>query len=259
MSDIELDRVATDELGGADSLEEQPQPQLAPADEIRALILEDQSRLGDAFRGLEQGLSAREISEHHNVATAGWVYNSQAVFNAAIEGQFSSSPSMIRSIASTLRSLAKAGRGVLSTEALALLTDRLREAERRVEEAQTSDESTESEEEEQLEREVSKATDRLLDIPGIYAFSYGWYIEHPAEDDRFLIKVGRAESVGRRIDDYRRGVRTHMPEPLALLRVYGSGERSTVEAERLFHRLLSTAGHDNPRRTPPQPPRRGRS
>ncbi|MFC5788601.1 GIY-YIG nuclease family protein [Agromyces tardus] len=250
MSEHELHQESADRLVDVFAPEDQSQSQpVAPVDEIRDLIREDQTRLGDAFRGLEQGLNPSELSELHNVATTGWVYNAQAVLSAAIDGQYSSSPSMIKSIASTLRSLTRAGRGVLSAEALALLTERLRDAERRVEQSQSSDEATESEEEENLEREVSKATDRLFDLPGIYAFSYGWYIEHPADDDRFLIKVGRAESVGRRIDDYRKGVRTHMPEPLALLRVYGSGERSTAEVERLFHRLLSTAGHDNPRRT----------
>ncbi|MCL1899516.1 MAG: GIY-YIG nuclease family protein [Promicromonosporaceae bacterium] len=84
--------------------------------------------------------------------------------------------------------------------------------------------------------------------PGIYAFSYGWYLEHPDDHDRYLVKVGRAGNVRNRLAEHRAGAKTHLPEPLALLRVYFVDDVSRVEAlEKSFHNLLTHAGHKNPR------------
>lgn len=106
--------------------------------------------------------------------------------------------------------------------------------------------------EEAVDSEILVVADRTANVPGIYALSYGWYLESPVDRVRgnTLIKVGRAYNVGRRIAEHRQAaIRTHMPEPLALVRVYSAHGRDLVEVEGMFHRLLSTAGHDNPRRT----------
>jgi hypothetical protein len=55
-------------------------------------------------------------------------------------------------------------------------------------------------------------------------------------------------NVAQRIRQHTSAARTHIPEPLALIRVYGTQDRAVDEIERAFHSLLHTAGHDNPRR-----------
>jgi hypothetical protein len=40
-----------------------------------------------------------------------------------------------------------------------------------------------------------------------------------------------------------------MPEPLVLIRAYATGDRDPAVVERRFHKLLETAGHENPRRS----------
>lgn len=218
---------------------------LAGDDEIRELIRSDPSRTGDVFRGLEAGLTAPQIAELHNVSTYGFVYNYQTRIEAALGDRVPSSRSLLAESAGAIRTLIKRGRGVLSADALALLQGRLTLIEERIRDLGEPGDALASE---LADQKVDEATLEFADLPGIYAFSYGWYIEHPTESGNFLIKVGRASSVGRRIAEFRSGVRTHMPEPLALLRVYTTASLNLERAEGLFHRLLSTAGHENPRR-----------
>ena len=245
-TEFDADLITQDEVNTEDAT---PQPgPLSPTDEIRELLRQDQTRLGDVFRGLEQGLTAQGIAERHNVATPGFVYSYSAYIQAAVEGRFSSSPSVLKQTASSLRTLVRRARGAISADAFSLLQGRLTQVEQAVDEV-TAPENVAAEE--ASENETLSVTDRVMNVPGIYAFSYGWYLESPLDPARgnTLIKVGKAEDVGRRINEHRNlAVRTHMPEPLALLRVYSAHGRNLTEVEQLFHRLLSTAGHDNPRR-----------
>lgn len=101
------------------------------------------------------------------------------------------------------------------------------------------------------ERSASATLSGLESVLGISAFSYGRYLESPIDPERgtTLIKVGRAADVGVRIRQYTADVRTHMPEPLALIRVYSARDRDLLEVERALHNLLATAGRANLRRT----------
>ncbi|TAM66467.1 MAG: GIY-YIG nuclease family protein [Microbacteriaceae bacterium] len=100
------------------------------------------------------------------------------------------------------------------------------------------------------EREAATTLASLEGIAGIYAFSYGWYLESPVDPQHgnTLIKVGESLNVAQHIREHTSKARAHMPEPLALIRVYSTGARAVTEVERAFHDLLRTAGHINPRR-----------
>ncbi|HAM26045.1 MAG TPA: hypothetical protein DCP11_04885 [Microbacteriaceae bacterium] len=222
---------------------------LAPREELQQFLTADQRRIGDVYRLTRAGLGAEEIAERLNVASPGFVYGYRYQIDAALDGRVSSSRTIQRSVRSALRSLLSRGRDTLSPEALHLLQGNLAAVERA---GELVDPACEAEAEVEEERSTTGVLERLTGVSGIYAFSYGWYLESrldPAGENT-LIKVGRVGDVAARIRQYASGVRTHMPEPLALIRVYSAADRDLAEVERSFHLLLSTAGHANPRRMP---------
>lgn len=156
---------------------------------------------------------------------------------------------MLKAVASALNGLVKRGRGDLSAPALELLeTNRAK-----VLLAQNQiDPSVEAKAEADAEDDEQSKLDALRGTTGIYAFSYGWYLETPVDPDgeNTLIKVGRSQDVVERIEQHRRGARAHIPEPLVTVRVYATGAHDVVAVERSFQGLLQAAGHYKPRRVP---------
>ena len=59
--------------------------------EIIDFIRDDQSRLGEVFRGLERGLNADEIASELGVATSGFVWNQSRMIQALTRGKAASS------------------------------------------------------------------------------------------------------------------------------------------------------------------------
>ncbi|MFC8596831.1 GIY-YIG nuclease family protein [Isoptericola sp. NPDC057191] len=219
----------------------------APREELAEFIAAQEGRIGDVFTLTGEGLSAREIADRLNVDTPGFVYHYQAHANAALDGVVPTSPTVLKATGSALNGLVKRGRSTLSAEAFDLLkTNQARVLAAREE----VDPEQEARAELEAERFEQDQISGLHGLAGIYAFSYGWYLESPLDPDgdNTLIKVGKAEDVARRIEDHRRGARAHIPEPLITVRVYEAGARDLDKTERDFHRLLSTAGHRNPRR-----------
>ena len=155
---------------------------------------------------------------------------------------------MRRQTISALNGLLKRGRSVLTPDALRLL-----QANRAaVEAAGTAvDAAAAAEAAASDESEAMMTLEGLKGVPGIYAFSYGWYLESPVDAERgfTLIKVGRATDIAQRIQSHTSGARAHMPEPLVLIRAYATADRDPVYVEKRFHKLLETAGHENPRRS----------
>ncbi|RQP12396.1 MAG: GIY-YIG nuclease family protein [Microbacteriaceae bacterium] len=223
---------------------------LPAADQIRILLERDGSRLGDIYRWELQGLTKPQMRDLVGAKDTAFIYSYEQIIDAALHGTVrAGGPTARRALVGALNSLIKKARAFpLSAEAIHLLSDR-----RALVEA-----STEGEDEasaaaaEQEEREYAAQTLADLEgVAGVYVFSYGWYLEHPADESRdtTFFKVGRAVDVASRIREHMGGARTHMPEPLALVRVYsaeGIGDR-IAEVERKFHRLLTSAGHANPR------------
>lgn len=223
---------------------------LRPEAELEQMLLEDESRLGDVYRlQVVKGLGAVEIASELNVATPGFVYGYRATIDAIREGTFPEGPTSRKGVRSSLRSLIKRNAQALSRGALAILKSRLEQVDLLVEQDDLG--GLMDVENTLIEIEDASGLSALDGIPGIYAFSYGWYLEHPV-DERFnttLIKVGRAEDMGRRIREHQAGARAHIPEPLVVVRAFRSNGHDLIELERTFHRLLTTAGHDNPRRS----------
>jgi len=221
---------------------------LTPRDEIRRLIAGHEGRIGDVFRLSEEGLSPEQIAERLNVATQNFVYTYRYQIDAALDGKPTSGSVLRRQAVSALNSLIKKSRGVLSPEALKLLQNNRAAVEAA---GLEGDPSAQAEADMQEEHSATHTLASLAGVAGIYAFSYGWYLESQVDPDRgnTLIKVGQALDVAGRIRQHTSGARTHMPEPLALIRVYSTGNRAPLEVEKTFHDLLDSAGHVNPRRT----------
>jgi hypothetical protein len=225
-----------------------------PRAEIEQLLEADQSRLGDIYRWRREGKTPQQIAEVVGATNGAFTYPYFFAIDAALDGTVPAARSARRAVLGSLKSLIRKGRQFpVSPEALRMLVEH-----RAVVEASTAEmDELSAAEAEHEEREQAKRTLADLEgVPGIYAFSYGWYLEHPYDEQRgtTFIKVGRAVDIGRRIRDHTGemgGDRAHMPEPLALVRAYSKDDLSpvaVVQLEKQFHRLLAAAGHENPRR-----------
>lgn len=231
-----------------DAVGDAPSGNMAPVDEIRELISTNEGRLGEVYRLTEQGMTPELIASQLNVATVGFVYAYRYQIQAALTGKPTTGTELRRQTVSALNSLLRRARGVLSTAALALLMAN----KAAVEAAGAELDPTAEAKADNAEKNAAVHTlNDLNRVAGISAFSYGWYLESPVDAERgnTLIKVGLATDVAERIRSYTSGVRTHMPEPLVLMRVYPTDDRNLVETEKTFHELLDTAGHANPRRS----------
>lgn len=175
------------------------------------------------------------------------MYSYQTQIDAALDGKVPNGPTMLKSVASALNGLLKKGRGDLSVAAIELLnTNRAKVLLAR----DRLDPGIEAIAEAEAEHEEQAELGALRGVTGIYAFSYGWYLEMPVdpEGENTLIKVGRAQDVFGRIEQHRSGARAHIPEPLITIRVFDTEGRDVAAVERTFQGLLQTAGHSNPRR-----------
>jgi hypothetical protein len=221
---------------------------VSPRAEIERLLEADETRLGDVYRMRKEGLTALEIKDRVGVNSQGFVYSYQRIIDSALDGTPVNGPVARRQVLAALKSLIKRARVFpTSAEGVRLLT-----ANRAAVEAAgaAEDEAVEAEAQESEAAEAKRTLADLSGVEGIYAFSYGWYLEHPADEERdtTFIKVGKARDVGVRIRQHISGARAHMPEPLALVRVYSTRGHDIDSDERIFHRLLTAAGHENPRR-----------
>ncbi|WIB65861.1 GIY-YIG nuclease family protein [Curtobacterium sp. MCBD17_040] len=218
---------------------------LSPRQEVEQLLAGDKGRLGDVFR--RPGMEPDEVAADLNVASSAFVYNARRMIDALLDGRPVSGPTFRRQVLSVFRSQITRGRGVLSPSAMDLLLKN-RAA---IEAAGADEDPVEAASEAAEEQQQAATTLAELDgVPGIYAFSYGWYLESPVDPERgnTLIKVGQSINIGGRIRTHASNARTHIPEPLALIRAYSTGDRSPEQVERIFQDLLHAAGHHNPRR-----------
>jgi hypothetical protein len=222
-----------------------PTVELTPRQELEALLHTDTGRLGDVFKRADK--APEEVAAELNVQSPAFVYNQRRTIDALLDGRPVDGPVFRRQVLATFRTQLARGRGVLSEAAMELL---LRN--RASLEAASIDENpvTAAKAAEVEEQQAASTLRDLEGVPGIYAFSYGWYLESPVDPERgnTLIKVGMSNNVAQRIRAHTSSARTHIPEPLALIRVYGADHRPADKLEHAFHALLSTAGHDNPRR-----------
>lgn len=223
------------------------EPVLSPRDEIARLLELSEGRLGEVYRLTAEGLTPEQIAERLNVATAGFVYSYRYYADAALDGKPTSGSTFRRQALSKIDGLITRGRSELSAAALErLLANRASVEQSGVDLNPTLEARADADE----ARMSADTLSTLAGVSGIYAFSYGWYLERPVDAERgnTLIKVGQALDVAARIRQHTSGARAHMPEPLSLIRVYSLEGRDPLPTERIFHELLDNARHTNPRR-----------
>ena len=221
-----------------------------PQEELEQLLAANSTRLGDVYRGLKEGLNSAEIASQLNVDSSNFVSNYKVYIDAILYGKVPAR-GYLRQAGASARSVLKAGRSELSQPAIELLKSHVASLEKAYESSLGEHPSADDQFVGDQDEELSAVLGRLASTPAIYAFSYGWYLESPVDAERgnTLIKVGQSEHVGQRIREHQSyAVKTHMPEPVAILRIYSLVSHDAKGAERLFHKLLTTAGHDNPRR-----------
>lgn len=204
--------------------------------EIESLLAQDDSRLGDVFRGIKHGASAEEIATSLDVGTSNFVWNNARMIKALTEGDLPTAPSVATMTARKFRAFL-AGQN-LSLLARKVLETNLAELERRAQ-----DERAIGDEVRAAVKETEQAESR--NEIGIYAYALPHYLLHPYDpkSGRTLMKVGRSDSDV--IQRFRAQTRTTaLPEEPLLLRIYRVPVGETPEVEQKFHRVLVAADHD---------------
>lgn len=205
--------------------------------EAETILRNDRGRLGDTFRGDQEGLSLEEQAEIAGARTSNYGYNNRAAINALIEGTIPKGPTLALQVARRVRTLLKrpdlspqlrADWQILEEELMLRAEDRIAVEQ---EEAVTAQATSEAE---------SAGT------PGIYVYTLPHYRRHPIdpESGKTFLKVGHSA----RDALYRAGAQarfTALPEDPVLLRIYPTDESASTE--RLFHDWLEAADHQGTR------------
>jgi hypothetical protein len=210
----------------------EPSPEVAQ--QLRALLEADDSRLGEVYRGLQRNLTADEIAAELGVGTSNFVWNYNQTVRALLEGEVPSAPTVALGVARKFRALLKSK---VSPEVRAYLQANLVELEFRA-----NDEGARVVEVERLQEQTEEA--EALNEVGVYVYALPHYLRYPFDPatGRTLMKVGRSDSDV--ILRFRNQTRTTaLPEEPVLLRIYATGPGSNAEAESIFHRLLVAADH----------------
>jgi hypothetical protein len=164
------------------------QPSAEVRTELRALLAADESRLGQVYRCLEEGLDADAIASKFEVGYSsnfGWNY--RRLIRALIDADLPTAPTVALAAARRFRSILKdtnlsaATRGYLEAS-LDELDRRANDTDRREEEAHRA----------QVQTQEAEARDEV----GIYVYALPHYLRYPFEPDtgRTLLKVGRSDS-----------------------------------------------------------------
>lgn len=210
------------------------------AEEVRALLAVEDTRIGEVFRLLRDGKNELDIAEIYETQT-GWVYAYRRLITSLETGELPSAPSVKRQTISSYRSFIGRHIAVLSPEAAQELQNRLN-----LMTAPPND--TPGDEPALLVLRMKEELVLRQAVIGIYVYTLPHYYNHPlqaSEDDvladRTLMKVGKSDSdVIRRFREQVRN--TALPEDPLLLRIYTSVD-GKGDVERRFHLLLSAADH----------------
>jgi hypothetical protein len=229
--------VSDDAIGAGD--EDIALGPVRPTPEVRAEILDfirnDQSRLGEVFRGLDRGLSADEIAAELGVATSNFVWNQSRLLRALTEGDLPTAPTVAIGAVRTFRRFLRSKEWTPETHKY--LERNITELDRRA-----NDEAARTVEVQQAKEQTERAESQ--NKPGIYVYALPHYLRYPYDErsGRTLMKVGRSDrDVIMRFRDQTRT--TALPEEPVLLRIYKTEPRAAAQAEERFHRLLEAADH----------------
>lgn len=205
--------------------------------EVGAVLLADTSRLGDTFRGDQEGLSLAQQAERAGARGANYGYNNRVTITALMDGTIPVGPTLALQAARRLRTLLK--REDLSPELRADWVALEEQLTRRAEDRQ----AVEAE-----EAATAKATSEAesMGTPGIYVYTLPHYLKYPVDPEtgKTYLKVGHSS----RDAMHRAGAQgrfTALPEDPVLLRIYPSVESASIEKR--FHEWLRMADHQGHR------------
>lgn len=220
----------------AEPLEAGPvQPGDEVRNELRALLAADETRLGQVYRCLDEGLDAGAIAEKFGVSYPSFVWNYNRLIKALLDGNLPTAPTVALAAARKFRTILK--NTSLSGQARAYLEANLDELDRR---ANDTDRREEEAQRAQAQTQEAEARNEI----GIYVYALPHYLRYPfeLESRRTLLKVGRSDSDV--IERFRNQTRTTaLPEEPILLRIYRTPGQATAPMETRFHRLLEAADH----------------
>ncbi|WP_419863744.1 GIY-YIG nuclease family protein [Candidatus Poriferisodalis sp.] len=215
-------------------------PNQAVAEELKRMLEEDDSRLGEVYRLSNAGKTPEAIGEELGVTTHSFVYSYLSMSRALLEGEIAKAPTVARQNAARLRSVLKQDN--LSPDARAVLEHNLN-----LLSAAASDDAA-SQEEIATAKQGSRDLEEVLKsttVSGVYVYSFPTLLLHPRNEDtgQTLLKIGRGDDVEDRVF---RQVKTAWPENPIMLRVYRPRDDTTktVNIEKRIHSILSAASHD---------------
>ncbi|HWN08226.1 MAG TPA: GIY-YIG nuclease family protein [Pyrinomonadaceae bacterium] len=216
----------------ADSTELGSGPNEAIQAELSSYLTGDDSRLGQVYRGLQQGWTAAQIAADLQVSTAGFVYNQKATIATLLEGQLPNSANMALQTIGRVRS-------IMRSSGLSAITRQYLEA--KIEELELlADDPQARAKEAQHAKDKTKQAEATNEV-GIYVYALPHYLRYrfDPKSRRTLMKVGRSDSDV--ITRFRNQTRTTaLPEEPILLRIYPT-ETPSPAVEKTFHGLLKTA------------------
>jgi hypothetical protein len=213
----------------------QPSPQASIGAEVKAVLEDDGTRLGDVYRLLNEGLKPAQIAENLGTPTFTFVYTYRQQIDALVDGKIPRSTGIAGQTASRVRKWLR--RSDWSEAAQSYLVNLLAELEAVAEDAQLA------------EREDTDAAQKTKEaegqnVPGVYVYALPHYLRYPydPQSGHTLFKVGHSSvDVFSRVDGQRRT--TALPEDPVLLRIYATEERPSKEEEDRFHAWLEAADH----------------
>ncbi|MFV0458909.1 MAG: hypothetical protein ACK5MT_09115 [Actinomycetales bacterium] len=207
--------------------------------ELVAALLEDESRLGEVYRYLGEGLTAEEIAVRMEIASPGHAENYAQQVDAILDGRLPLNSHLASHTAGRLR------RWQQSKTWTPPAREHLDSLLAGLENIATDVHLVERERNEahRLTAEVEK-----LGLIGIYVYSLPHYLRFPydPESGRTLCKVGHSTM------DVYSGIggearTTALPEDPVLLRVYATEGKLSAQEERHFHEWLAAADHGRSR------------
>lgn len=203
--------------------------------ELVAALLEDESRLGEVYRYLGEGLTAEQMAERMEIASPWQAEHLRQQVDAILDGRLPMNSHLASQTVGRLRKWQQDKEWTSPTrDHLASVLSGL--------ESIATDDALAQRERHEAHRKTVEAEN--LGLPGIYVYSLPHYLRFPYDPStgRTLFKVGHSTM------DVYSGIAgaartTALPEDPVLLRVYKTGDLPAAEEERNFHEWLDAADH----------------
>ena len=221
-------------------------------EEIETALKEDTSRIGDVFREMQEdkNKSARSIADNLEISTPSTVNYYLQLIETLLECRLIAKGSKRpKDIASMVRGFSRRHSNSLSDQVKQQLSDLEDEHESF---ANNVNVDVIIREHEEIERALE--SDDRLDVPGIYVYTYPHYNSSPVEpsqedytDARTFLKIGvtkASEGASKRIQQQIGQVRTALPEPPLILRIYDGDGVDLKEVEKRLQKHLEAADHN---------------